>query len=266
MKIAVIGTGNMGQALVRGFIKGGVHKPDEIKVYDNQTDKALEFAQETGCVYCGDMSDALKDADAVLLAVKPQTMEEASVKAADHIEEGAIVISIAAGRTIDKIRRYMGGTPRPFCRVMPNTPALIGQGASALCFEDTDLQQEDYCMSLFEACGIAVKVTEDRMDAVTAVSGSGPAYVMIFAEEMAKAGVELGLDSKDALLLAAMTLKGAASLMIESGEDPAVLTQRVCSPGGTTVAAVSSLEADGFRRTIRNAVHAAAKRSQELAG
>ncbi len=265
MYIAVIGTGNMGQALVKGFIRSGIHKPDEIRLFDSLTDKAEEFAAETGAVFCVDVQEAVKGAQAVLLAVKPQVMEAAATEVTKYIEEGTIVISIAAGKTISRIRQYMGGGRRPFCRVMPNTPALIGQGTSALCFSDMNEEQQEYCMKLFEACGVSVRVSEDMMDAVTAVSGSGPAYAMIFVEEMAKAGTELGLEKDKALMLAAMTVKGAASLIIESGEEPDVLTKRVCSPGGTTLAAVNSFESDGFRDIIRRAVHAAAKRSKELA-
>lgn len=263
--IAVIGTGNMGQALVKGFVNGGVHEPKDIKVFDTLPEKAQELAESTGCVFCENIEEALKGADAILLAVKPQTMEKAVGAAVEYIGNDALVISIAAGKPIAAIRGYLGGRKRPFCRVMPNTPALIGQGASALCFEDATDEQKEYCVKLFEACGKAVVVSEDLMDAVTAVSGSGPAYGMIFVDEMAKTGAELGLDPKDALLLAAMTLRGAASLIMESGEDPEVLTKRVCSPGGTTIAAVNSLEADGFRQTIRRAVIAAAERSKELA-
>ncbi|MDD4326927.1 MAG: pyrroline-5-carboxylate reductase [Eubacteriales bacterium] len=265
MRLAVIGIGNMGQALVRGFIRGGVHKPEEIMIYDSQKDKAKEFAGLVGCVYCEDIRSAVEEAQAVMMAVKPQTMEVASTEVAGAVHSDALIISIAAGKTISKLRQYFGERKGPFCRVMPNTPALVGQGASALCFESTTIEQENYCLDLFKSCGIAVRVREDQMNAVTAVSGSGPAYGMILVEEMAKAGIELGLDRDVSLQLAAETLKGAASLISQTGEEPEVLTARVCSPGGTTLAAVGVLESGGFRETIREAVYAAAKRSGELA-
>ncbi|MHB1453109.1 MAG: pyrroline-5-carboxylate reductase [Saccharofermentanales bacterium] len=266
MKIAVIGTGNMGQALVQGFISKGAHAPSEIYLYDYDTSKAREFADSTGCIPCSELKDAVEAAGVLLLAVKPQVMAAAIEQINQYVREGTLIISIAAGISIHFLRGVLVYKNLPIVRVMPNTPALIGYGASALSFSGTSAQQEAYCMGLFEACGIAIKVDEGKMDAVTGVSGSGPAYGMIFIEAMADAGVRLGLTRDEALRLSAMTLKGAAAMVLETEVHPAELKDRVCSPGGTTIAAVHVLEQGGFRGTVMDAVFAAAKRSQELTG
>ncbi|MHB8962578.1 MAG: pyrroline-5-carboxylate reductase [Saccharofermentanales bacterium] len=266
MRIAVIGTGNMGQALVRGFISKGAHAPSEITLYDDDMAKASELAEATGCTFCSEMRDAVEAAETLLLAVKPQVMATVITQINEFIHEGTLVISIAAGISTDFLRGAFIHKNLPIVRVMPNTPALLGYGASALSFAGTTAQQEGYCMSLFESCGIAIRVDESKMDAVTGVSGSGPAYGMIFIEAMADAGVKLGLTRDEAIRLSAMTLKGAAAMVLETGVHPAELKDRVCSPGGTTIAAVHVLEQGGFRGTVMDAVFAAAKRSKELSG
>lgn len=266
MNLAVIGTGNMGQALVRGIVGKGAHLPAEVFLYDDDREKARELAGSTGCVFCADLGDAVGQADALLLAVKPQTVPAAAGQITECLRKDILVISIAAGVTIDSLRKAFVRKHLPIVRVMPNTPALIGCGAAALSFSGTDASQEAYCMMLFEACGLAVRVDESKMDAVTGLSGSGPAYGFIFIEAMADAGVRLGLGRGDALKLAAMTLKGAAAMVLETGVHPAELKDRVCSPGGTTIAAVQALEEGRFRAAVMEAVCAAADRSRELSG
>lgn len=264
MKIAIIGAGNMGQALVKGFIRGKIHEPEEIRVFDIDTDKAKGIAFEIGAIHVSNIEAALEDVDSVLLAVKPQVMKEAGASLVPYINDNTLIISIAAGITVDRLRKYLGGFAGAIARVMPNTPALLGQGASGICFSGTDREQEDYCLELLNSCGIAVTVTEDKMDIVTGVSGSGPAYAIMFADAMAKAGERLGLSYKDALLLSAQTMKGAAALIMETDISPAELVQRVCSPGGTTIEAVKSLESNDFTKIVGEAVEAAARRSGEL--
>ncbi len=266
MNIAVIGTGNMGQALINGFIRQGIHQPSEVFLYDYDTEKARELSGCTGCRYCASQEEAVRAADVILLAVKPQVIAAAIGQINDYIREGTLIISIAAGITIDNLRSILAQKDLPVARVMPNTPALIGCAASALCFSGTEPRQETYCMELFNACGMAIRVSESKMDAVTGVSGSGPAYGYIFIEAMADAGVKLGLSRDEALRLAAMTLKGAAAMVLETGTHPAELKDRVCSPGGTTIAAVQALEERGFRGTVMDAVCASARRSKELSG
>ncbi len=264
MKIAVIGIGNMGQALVAGFIKKGAHRPEEIHVYDYEMKRAADFAEKTGCHVCSSSQEAAADADAVLIAVKPQVIGPVLEGLHKNIGPGALLISIAAGVSIQTLRERIHSNTIPIVRVMPNTPALVGEGASALCFSNVPADKEDYAIRLFETCGIAVRVEEKIMDAVTGVSGSGPAYGMIFIEAMADAGVKMGLTRDVAVKLAAMTLKGAAAMVLETGRNPAELKDQVCSPGGTTIAAVHALEKAGFRSAVMDAVCAATMRSKEL--
>ena len=264
MKVAVIGIGNMGQALVGGFIKNGAHRPDELYLYDYDRQKCAAFAAISGCHACTSAREATSGANVVLIAVKPQVIGAAVEEFKSDITEDMLILSIAAGISIATLRRMLSSETVPVVRVMPNTPALVGEGASALCFSKVSEKWMDYAVKLFETCGIAVRVEEKVMDAVTGVSGSGPAYGMIFIEAMADAGVKLGLTRDVALRLSAMTLKGAAAMVLETGRNPAELKDAVCSPGGTTIAAVHALEKDGFRSAVMDAVCAAAARSKEL--
>ncbi len=265
MKLAIIGIGNMGQALVEGFLKKEASLPGEIYLYDYETKKASDFASKTGCNVCSVASEAVKDADVVLLAVKPQVMKVVIDGIKGVIRKDVLVLSIAAGISINTLKSSFESDDISIVRIMPNTPALVGEGASALCFYNLSDKQQEYCMKLFETCGIAVRVEEKVMDAVTGLSGSGPAYAMIFIEAMADAGVKMGLTRDVAIKLAAMTLKGAATMVLETGKHPAELKDQVCSPGGTTIAAVHALEKGGFRGAVMDAVCASAQKSKELA-
>lgn len=264
MKVAVIGIGNMGQALVGGFIAKGAHSPEKIYIYDDDLEKAADFARKSGCNACNSAEDAIKGSDVLLIAVKPQIVSKVLEGSRKDIGPQTLVMSIAAGVSIQTLRGFLCSDTIPIVRVMPNTPALVGEGASALCFSNVPKNLENYAVSLFETCGIAVKVDERAMDAVTGLSGSGPAYGMIFIEAMADAGVQLGLSRDVAVKLAAMALRGAATMVLETGKNPAELKNQVCSPGGTTIAAVHTLEKEGFRSAVMDAVCAAAKRSKEL--
>lgn len=264
MKVAIIGIGNMGQALVECFLKKDAHKADEIFIYDKDTSKALVFSQKTGCHSCTAPKEAGEDADVVLLAVKPQHMRTSIQDLKEFIKKNALIISIAAGIPIRSIREMLEMKDVSIVRAMPNTPALVGEGASALCFSNVPDDKAKYAVALFDTCGITVTVDEKAMDAVTGVSGSGPAYGLIFIEAMADAGVKMGLTRDVATRLAAMTLKGAAAMVLETGKTPGELKDQVCSPGGTTISAVHVLEKTGFRAAVMDAVCAAATRSKEL--
>lgn len=264
MKVAVIGIGNMGKALIEGFIRKGAHLPEELYLYDFDIAKAADFAEQTGCHVCASSLEAAACADVILIAVKPQVIRMVISGMREGIRPDALVLSIAAGISIHSLREMLQSEEIPLARVMPNTPAMVGEGASALCFSNVSDSMQSYALRLFETCGIAVRVEEKVMDAVTGMSGSGPAYGLIFIEAMADAGVKMGLARDVAIRLAAMTLKGAASLVLETGKNPAELKDQVCSPGGTTIAAVHALEKAGFRSAVMDAVCAAALRSREL--
>lgn len=263
MVLALIGCGNMGQAMVRGFLQKKLLSGQDIRLFDSDTDKTATLAAETGAVVCGSAAETVAMADVILLAVKPQVIEPAISSFAAQIPESAILVSIAAGVSLTRLRD-LAGPKTPLARVMPNTPAMVGHGVSAVCYDRASHQQKKMVEDLLASCGIAYAVQEKLMDAVTGLSGSGPAYVMLMIEAMADAGVYEGLPRDMAIRMAAMTLMGSASLVLETGLHPAVLKDQVCSPGGTTIEAVKSLEESGLRAALMNAVISAAEKSKKL--
>ncbi len=258
-QLGVIGGGNMAEALLRGVIAGGVVKAPAITVYDVLPARQEVFAK-LGCVAAETARDAAS-ADVVLLAVKPQTAEEALRGLA--FRDDQLLVSIAAGIPCARLEGWAGGDVR-VVRVMPNTPLLVGMGASALARgKRADANDMAKAMRLFAGSGLAVEVTEDRLDAVTALSGSGPAYLFRFAEALQKGGEALGLDEDLAAELTAATLRGAAELLVRLG-NPGTLREQVTSPGGTTAAALNILNERGFERIVGDALAAARDRSIEL--
>ena len=253
----------MAQALA-----GGIQKdfPDlTFAVSDPSAEALAAFEQSVSgrsCQRCSN-EQVFEQADFVILAVKPQHAASA-LEAIDAAASEPLVISIMAGVTIARIQEMTGA--KRVVRVMPNTPCLVGEGASGIAAgENVDDQDLKQVSELLQSVGKVVEVGESQMDAVTGVSGSGPAYVFRMIESLIEGGVTEGLSSEVAAALAVQTVLGAAKLVIETGEDPAVLRDRVTSPGGTTLAALNSLEADGFGQSIVSAVSAAAARSKELA-
>ncbi len=266
MNIAFVGGGNMATALIAGLLKS---RPGQvtIRVADPSESARKRLVTEYGVDARSDSRAAIADADVIVLAVKPQVMPAVLCELADAIEDGQLVLSIAAGTTIASIQEKIGHN-RPVVRSMPNTPALIGHGvcglfASGGC-KPHHLDQADHIM---RTAGDVVWVEDESlMDVITAVSGSGPAYFFLMTEALAAAGQELGLCKDDAQLLAIQTAYGAGAMLEQSGETPASLREKVTSPGGTTQAAIETLEANGFRDLIHAAVQAATRRGRELAG
>jgi pyrroline-5-carboxylate reductase len=263
-RLAIIGTGMMGGALARGFIaKGVVAHP--VLVFDSNPEAARKLAADLGSAVQVMNSAAETDAaDIVLLAVKPAQV--LPLLPLLELKKGQIVLSIAAGLTLSKIESALApGTP--VIRAMPNTPALVGCGATALSggtfTNDTHL---DHVKKLFQAVGEVVVVEERLMDAVTGLSGSGPAFVYLIIEALTDGGVKQGLPRATARLLAAQTVHGAAEMVVQTGEHPAQLKDNVTTPGGTTIAGLASLERAGVRSALIEAVEAAAERSRELSG
>jgi pyrroline-5-carboxylate reductase len=266
MKIAVLGIGNMGQALISGFVGRGACRPGDISMYDSDLEKAARFAARTQCRFYKTAPDAVRETDAVLIAVKPQVFDECMSEILVHLRENILIISIVAGVRLGSIKRSLHGKKAGIIRIMPNTPAMIGEGMSAMSFLDTTPKEELYVQQLFETCGRVLKVEEKKMDAVTGLSGSGPGFVMMFIEALADAGVKNGLTREEALLLSAMTVRGASSMVLETKIHPAQLKDQVCSPGGTTIAGIHALEKKGFRGAIMEAVTISTQRSEELSG
>lgn len=263
MILAVIGTGNMGQALVRGFIGRQLLKPADLRLFDTDSAKAAAFAATMDVTACADAASAVVEADIVLLAVKPQIIEPAVNAFAGYLKPDALLMSIAAGITLARLRT-LAGPLAAIARVMPNTPAMVGSGVSAVCFDRAGLAQQRQVQDLLAGCGMVFVVPEKLMDAVTGLSGSGPAYVMLMIEAMADAGVRLGLARDMALKMAAMTLLGSAKMVLDTGLHPAVLKDQVCSPAGTTIEAIASLEEDGLRAALIHAVCTSAEKSRQM--
>lgn len=262
--IAFLGAGNMAEALVKGLLRAGVAAPGEILCTDRRRDRLAELAERYGVRTSVDNRAAAAEAGIVLLSVKPQVMNKLLGEIASALDASKLVISIAAGVPLAAIERRVGHGVRVI-RTMPNTPALVGAGATAIAPGDhaveEDLQQ---ARALFDAVGKTVIVDESLLDAVTGLSGSGPAYIFLVIEALADAGVKVGLDRRTSQDLAAQTVLGSAKLLIETGEHPGRLKDQVTSPGGTAIAGLHTLEAGGLRTTLMNAVEAATKRSHEL--
>lgn len=262
-KIALIGGGRMGEAIVAGLIAAGSAGVADVTVAEPDTARHAVFAAH-GVKCVADGHDAVADAATVLLAVKPQIIDAVVAHIAEDIAEGALIVSIAAGVTCARLESLLPpGTA--VVRVMPNTPAMVGEGMSVVSGGDeATAAQVEAVKAMFGALGKVVVLDERYQDAATAISGSGPAYVALFIDALALAGVSQGLPRDVSQTLAAQTLRGTVELLERTGKHPAELVDAVSSPGGTTIAALEALEAGGLRATVASAVAAAVKRSKEL--
>lgn len=261
--VAVLGAGVMGGTLVAGLREAG-WPGERVAVADQDADKVGQLAGEHRVTAAGTNRDAVAAADVVLLAVKPGVVPAVLADVAPVLRAGTLVVSVAAGVPL---RAYEDALPAgtPVVRVMPNTPALIGHGASAIApGAAAGAEHLALVERMLAATGLVVRVGEKDMDAVTALSGSGPAYVFYLVDALAEAGVLLGLTRDLATRLAVATVEGSAAMVARTGEHPAVLRERVSSPGGTTVAGVAALDAHAVRAGVVAAVRAAAERSREL--
>ncbi len=264
-KIAFIGAGNMAGALIGGLLADEVPAENLIAA-DPSGPKCAALREATGIRTTQDNIAAIADADIVVLAVKPQVLKLVAVELAETISENRpLVVSIAAGARCDALSAWLGDSVA-LIRAMPNTPAMIRCGATALYAADgVSDQQREQAESLMRAVGVTQWVDDEAlMDAVTAVSGSGPAYFFLVIEAMEAAGQELGLSTETAHLLALQTALGAARMALESSESPATLRERVTSPGGTTERALGILEDGGIRDLFSRALAGARERSEEL--
>ena len=262
-KVAVIGAGVMGEALIAALISSGVN-PDRITISEKREERAQELVAKYA-IKVAPVSANVADADALLLVVKPQDMATVLEDVKGSINPKAVVITFAAGKTISFISNGLG-TSNPVVRVMPNTPTLVGKGMAAASMGAgvTDAQRE-FVMGFLAATGTVIEVSEDLQDAVTATSGSGPAYFFAFVEAMVAGAKELGLSEKDATTLTIQTIVGAAKLLDESGKTATTLRENVTSPNGTTAAALTSFDNDNLNSMVAKAMKAARDRSQELA-
>jgi pyrroline-5-carboxylate reductase len=264
--IAFIGAGNMGEALIRGLLAARTVAPHQLIATDVRPERLEFFTRTFGIRTMRDNAEAVADASIIVLAVKPQQMSEALASFRSTMSAEKLIVTIAAGVPTSRIEHELGGGTR-VVRVMPNTPALIGAGAAALArgrfATDHDLAIAE---AILGAVGITVRTEERFLDAVTALSGSGPAYVFYVAEAMIKAGIEVGLPEDVAKKLALQTVLGSARLMVEGGDPPDVLRKKVTSPGGTTEAALKVMTERKLMEIFVEAVQAATRRGGELSG
>jgi pyrroline-5-carboxylate reductase len=262
-RVGFVGGGNMGEALVRGLTKTGLVPGGHLLVADVRADRLEDLKRLYGIVVIPDNVTLVRQADVVILAVKPQVLGAVLDEIAPA-SSGKLLISVAAGVSTSQIRRHLPPDAR-MIRVMPNTPALVLEGATAIALAaglgDGDL---DTARQIFEAVGRVVILEEEMMDAVTGLSGSGPAYIALVVEALADGGVRVGLDRKTAMTLATQTVLGSARLLIDTGMHPGQLKDMVSSPGGTTITGIHTLETGGLRRTLIDAVERATQRSREL--
>ena len=263
-RVGFIGAGNMGEALIKGLVTAGVVPAKSILATDVRTERLDELAGTFGIQVVKGNGALVRDVDVVVLAVKPQIMDAVVGEIAPAVTPATLLISIAAGISTARIRGALGKAAR-LIRVMPNTPALVLEGATAVAgaagLEPGDI---DVARDIFGAVGRVVVLDEGLMDAVTGLSGSGPGYVALVIEALADGGVRMGLDRATALALAAQTVLGAARLVRDTGMHPAVLKDMVSSPGGTTIAGIAALEERGLRAALIQAVERATLRSREL--
>jgi pyrroline-5-carboxylate reductase len=263
-RIAFIGAGQMATALAQGFLKAGLVDCAQILAADPLTESQQRFTAATAApATAGNLSVAAQ-ADVVFLAVKPQQIATVLAELRGQIDEQKLVVSIAAGVPIAVLQQGLGPAVR-VVRVMPNTPCLVGLGACAFCLGPTATPDDAKLVEqLLSAVGIALRVEEKLLDAVTGLSGSGPAFVYTIIEALSDGGVRMGLPRAAATALAAQTVRGAAEMVLSTHEHPAVLKDRVTSPGGTTIAGLQALEVGAVRAALMAAVEAATRRSVEL--
>jgi len=262
--IGLIGAGQMATALARGFVRAGLVPAENLTASDPVAEARNCFAEATGGETTEDNARVVAGSDVVFLAVKPQQMAVVAAELQGKIGPDKLVVSIAAGLRLEALAEGFGTDVR-LVRVMPNTPCLVGHGACGFCLgrqataEDARLVEQ-----LLAAVGIAYRVDEKLMDAVTGLSGSGPAFVYTIIEALSDGGVRMGLPRKVATALAAQTVRGAAEMVLATGEHTGALRDKVTSPGGTTIAGIRALESGGLRAALMAAVEAATQRSIEL--
>ena len=264
MKIGIIGLGNMGGAILGGIVSKGIVPKENVIGFDLSDALKDKAKNNYGINIAGGNEDVLANSDVVILAVKPQHMGDMLAGIKNAWNKNTLVISIAAGKTIEWLENNIGSDMK-IVRCMPNTPALIGEGCTGVCAnKNVSEEEKKTALNILCACGKAIEVTESQMDAVVGISGSAPAYVFMFIEAMADAGVAAGLTRDKAYEFAASAVKGSAALMLETGKHPGELKDMVCSPAGTTIEAVRVLEEMGFRSSLIEAMDACAEVSKNL--
>ncbi|MCI2049064.1 MAG: pyrroline-5-carboxylate reductase [Lachnospiraceae bacterium] len=264
MVIGFIGLGNMAKAMISGILAGQLVQPGDITGSAATEETRQKVSADFGIRTSDSNSQVAAESDIIVLAVKPQYLPVVIEDINDNVDDSKLIVSIAAGKTTKQLTQYFS-RPVKIVRCMPNTPALVGAGCSAVCRSEnvTDAELES-AMKLLRCCGLAEVVPESLMDAVVGVSGSSPAFVFMFIEAMADAAVREGMPRQQAYRFAAQSVMGSAKLMLETGKTPAELKDMVCSPAGTTIEGVAALEKGAFRASVIDAVTAASERSKKM--
>lgn len=264
MKISFIGCGNMATAMIKGILKNGAARPDQVMATAKSLSTKEKISRELGIVPGENNGQAAVFGDILFLAVKPQYYEEVIREIRDEVREETVVVSIAPGKSLEWLEERFG-RPVKLVRAMPNTPAMVGEGMTGLC-PNAQVTQEDMerVSAVCGSFGQARQVPENLMDVVTSVSGSSPAYVFLFIEAMADGAVADGMPREAAYQFAAQAVLGSAKMVLETGMHPGALKDMVCSPGGTTIEAVRVLEEKGLRSAVIEAMKACVKKSRGM--
>jgi pyrroline-5-carboxylate reductase len=264
MKVGFIGCGNMATAMISGMMDAGCLDPDQVMVSDPSMDKLTEMQEKTGVKISQANEEVADFAEILILAVKPYLYEPVAREIQESLAETAIVVTIAAGISMEKMQVQLG-RPQPVVRTMPNTPALVKEGVTAVC-KSGEVQDDGYAevVRLLESFSKVVELPESKMDVVPAISGSSPAYVFMLIQAMADAGVRDGLPRQAAQDMAAQAVLGAAKMVLETGIHPEELKDRVCTPGGTTIEAVMTLEQKKFRGAVQEAMKACTDKTKAM--
>lgn len=259
-----IGAGNMATAIIKGLVDNSVVEPEKICVCDVDQEKAEHLSTEIGVETVSSVKEITDKCGIIVLAVKPQNYGEVLEQAKEVITEEKVIVSIAAGISINYVRSQLG-VDCPVVRVMPNTPLLLGKGATALCPSE-NVSDRDFGIvkSMFSLNGVAEIVSEEHMNSIISVNGSSPAYIYMFAKAVVEYAKSQGIDENTALKLFCATLEGSAAMLLESGDDPDTLIGKVCSKGGTTIEAVNCLDDNNFCGIIKEAMDACTRRAEEL--
>lgn len=261
-KIGFIGMGNMGYALMNGCLN--CFEKEEIVFHDFSTERSKKVSDETGVSNLESNEDVIENSKFVVLAIKPQVYEEALNGVESVVSDDTIIISLAPGISVDKVKDLTGAVK--VIRTMPNTPAMVGAGMTGICYDESKFSSDEIEVidKIFNSIGKYKKVDEDLMDAVVCASGSSPAYVFMFIDALAESCVKLGLSKEDATNFVAQTVYGSAKLLMETKTDPQILKENVCSPGGTTIEGVMKLEEYGFDKAIDEATKACFDKCKKL--
>jgi len=264
MNIGFLGTGNMGGAIISGYAGQAGLNGDTLLAFDLNTDKLAALAAKTGLLPCGSQEELVKKADVVVLGLKPNLFDTVLPEIAPWIHGDKLIVTMAAGISMGFIENHLGADT-PIIRIMPNTPAMVNQGMTAVSrnakVDDASFQ---HIFQMFTAIGRAEEVPEELIHCVIGVSGSSPAYTYMYIDALANEAVKNGMAYDQAVIFAAQSVLGAATMVLETGESPEQLRINVCSPGGTTIEAVRTLQANGFEETVAQGFRAAVAKSKEM--